>query len=99
MGEDGDGVSTAPDEEEDGGDRRRRHIFSLKMKPTLTTSLLFGTKSAATARRVHAREEDSGGRWGRGVHCVGRGGGRRRPATATRLIKMKPTLTTVFFSV
>ena len=60
-------------------------------------SSLFGMKGAAGARREQAREEDGGVRWGRGAHCVGRGGGRRRPATATRLFKMKPTLTTSSF--
>ena len=78
-------LARRPKTERRSGDR---HIFlQRQMKPT---------KSAATARRGHAREEDGGGRWGRGIHCVGRGGGRRRPATATRLIKMKPTLTTSF---
>ena len=31
------------------------------MKPTLTTSSLFGMKGAAGAWREHAREEDGGG--------------------------------------
>ena len=62
---------TASGEEEHCGDRRRRRVGYSKMKSTLTAPpLLFGMKSAAAARRGHAREENGWGTMGTGCHSM-----------------------------
>ena len=77
VGEDGDGVSTASGEEEDGGDRR--HVCSrFKMKPMLTSSS-FRYKERGNEK---AGTRAGGGRWGKmGTGCPLRRARRRTAAT------------------